>query len=944
MTLDRDYYEKKIQALTDENRKLKRRIQKLEAALKATERDDNIQEQVREAPVKSQSYDRPSRGAETKSGSVIDKYASPAEKIELYLSLFKGRSDVYAERFIHSKTGKPGYAPKKLPYYERTNENIYEPYTPNVIQQHLLGKLIVGVFPITLEDTCYFLAIDLDAENWEEDVRALREVCSSFDIPVSVERSQSGNGAHCWFFFQSEVKASTARKLGSELIRQAMTRRHELDFASFDRLFPNQDTVPKGGLGNLIALPLQKQARTNGNSLFVDERFEPIEDQWAYLSSVKKISDEELYTYIEKLKETNGESLTDSQAKPDRSVERNDFPESVTIKLSHMLYIEKEGISSKGLSQLKWMAAFFNPEFYQLQAMRRSTYRVQRVISCHEETARHLLLPRGLKDKVMELLKSLSVQVHIQDERNKGDKLLVKFNGILRPQQQEAVSNLLKHDTGVLCGSTAFGKTVAAIDLIAERKVNTLILVNKFSLANQWKKRLAEFLEWEEAESDEVVAGQLGGRKKALTNRIDVALLQSLYRKGEVNECVENYGMIIVDECHHISAFSFESVLKKADPMYVYGLTATPKRKDGHEAIIHMQCGDIRYQDNAKKQAEDRPFSHTLVTRFTPLDPSIRQGENLQALYSELISSEDRNQMIVRDVIKNTKEKRYGLVLTERIEHIEILEASLKEEMDDVYILSGSQGRKKNNEVMEILETLAEDKPFVIISTGKYIGEGFDDSRLDTLFLAMPISYKTRVQQYAGRLHRLHEGKIDVRVYDYADIHLPVLERMYQKRLKGYASMGYRLQDEGQKNRRQAIFNADNFSDALTFDLNHSKETVVISSPSVSRKQSEKMLKTLEKLNADVKLITKSASEINNSRHRKSRERLISELEQSRLTIQVSENVFHRFVIIDQRIIWYGSIDVLGSQSKESTFMRIESPVLAKEMEKLVGENTSEEN
>lgn len=479
--------------------------------------------------------------------------------------------------------------------------------------------------------------------------------------------------------------------------------------------------------------------------------------------------------------------------------------------------------------------------------------------------------------------------------------------------------------------------------MIAKRKVNTLILVNKVSLANQWRKRIEEFLEWEEIEGEKSRVGQLGGGKKTLTNKIDVALLQSLYRKREVHPSVENYGMIIVDECHHISAFSFESVLKKANPSYVYGLTATPKRKDGHQAIIHMQCGDIRYQDNAKKRAKERPFSHTLVTRFTPLDPSIRQGENMQGLYSDLISNENRNQMIVQDVIKNAQEQRYSLVLTERIEHIEILEGLLKEELDEVYILSGSQGRKINNEVMKKLESHESDSSFVILLTGKYIGEGFDDSRLDALFIAMPISWKGRLQQYAGGLHRLHEGKSDVRIYDYADIHLPVLERMYQKRLKGYASMGYQIKDESKGKNRQAIFYTDNYSDVVLNDLNRSKETVLISSPSLSRKQSERMLKTLDGLNSNVKVMTKRPSEISNSRQRKSRDLLISELEQSSLTIKVSNSIFHRFVIIDQQIIWYGSIDVLGTQSREGTFMRIESPVLAREMEKVMDESQSEE-
>lgn len=935
MTKEEKNLTREIQKLKEENSILKKEVQRLKIALKHTQQLSEVEkQQLSKTPLVKESIEISSKNTDEGSNETINKFSSPAKKIELYASLFKGRSDVYAEKFIHSKTGKPGYAPKKRPYWERTDENPYISYTPDVINQHLTGLIIAGLFPITLDDKCYLLAIDLDGNEWMEDVKVIREVCSSYDIPISVERSQSGNGSHCWFFFETEVNASVARKMGTELIRQAMNRRHELDFASFDRLFPNQDTVPTGGLGNLIALPLQKQVRKNGNSLFIDEQFDPIEDQWAYLSSIKKITAEQLFNYVEKLKADNGQvDLSDNGSK--QSLSASNFPETVHIKLGNMLYIEKDEISSKGLSHLKWMAAFYNPEFYQLQAMRRSTYRVPRVITCHEETTSQLLLPRGLKEKVVDLLEGLNISVKIDDVRNKGKKLSVQFNGDLRPEQAEAVKKMNNHDTGVLCGSTAFGKTIAAINLIAEKKVNTLILVNKVSLANQWRKRLQEFLITEDSDDEIVQVGQLGGGKKTLTNQIDVALLQSLYRKGEVHECVDNYGMIIVDECHHISAFSFENVLKKSNPTYVYGLTATPVRKDGHHPIIHMQCGDIRYQDDVKKVAEERPFSHVLVPRFTPLDPTLNQESNLQSVYSDLITNESRNKMIIEDVVNNAKENRKGLVLTERIEHVEMLEKLLKEELEHVYVLSGRQGKKKNESVMNKLENLSEDSCFTIVSTGKYIGEGFDEARLDSLFLAMPISWKGRLQQYAGRLHRLHEGKSEVRIYDYADIHMPILERMYQKRLKGYAGMGYKVQTDTQDKLKQLIFDSGNYYNSLKQDLVASTNQILISSPSLSQKQIDTIKDDLRQLKSEITIITKSPDTIKNAEHRKYKNQLLTELTRLGFSVTDSDSVYQRYVIVDHSIIWYGSIDLLGRQFSDSSFMRIESPVLAREIEQM---------
>lgn len=917
--------------LKAENQKLRKENKRLKAEVKSLKKE--LEKFYRVTRIEENPNSR-YQTAKVDSPSSFDKYASVSDKVKLFASLFKGRTDVYAEHFINSKTGKRGYAPKKLPYWERTEEKQYVPLTLKVYEEHLRGNHVMGLFPITSEDECSFLAIDLDKENWKKDVEALNEVCEQYSVPISVERSQSGNGAHIWIFFSGKVKASVARKLGTELLNTAMQIRHELSFDSFDRLFPNQDFVPKGGFGNLIALPLQKEARENGNSVFVNKEFLPFEDQWAYLSSIEKMNKEIVAELIQRLQKENEDISQNTHDNAHSSLSKLDFPDKVTLLLSNMIFIKKEGISSRALHTLKWLAAFHNPEFYQLQAMRRSTYRVQRVISCHEESSEYLGLPRGVWDDVEKLFNTYSVKLEVEDLRENSNAIVVEFNGSLRPQQEEAVARLLEHDNGVLCGTTAFGKTVAALNLIAKRKLNTLILVNKVSLAEQWQKRIDEFLTFDK--NREEMVGQLGGGKKNLTSTIDVALLQSLYRKNEVHECVKNYGMIIVDECHHISAFSFESVLKQANAKAIYGLTATPKRKDGHHPIIHMQCGPIRYQDDMKAQTNKRPFDHIMKAKFTPLDPSLTKERTIQETYSKLVGNEQRNQIIIKDIIENAKEKRCALVLTERIEHIEILYKELSQKMKNVFKLSGNLTAKKNKETIEKISSLSDNHSFTIVSTGKYIGEGFDESRLDTLFLAMPISWKGRLQQYAGRLHRLHEGKSEVKIIDYADIHVPVLEKMFQKRLKGYRSMGYSIQMNDMGN-SQSIFGYSEFEKKLKEDFMKAKEKIMISSPSLTVKGAKVGYNLIKehKDNVEVMFFTKNPSEITNKNYRKSREKIIADFKKE-FKVNTKNDVFQSCVIIDDSVLWYGSIQLMGYNTKENSFIRLESPALVKEFKDIL--------
>jgi superfamily II DNA or RNA helicase len=905
--------------------------------------------------------------------ATISNNSSPTEKIQLFQSLFKGRTDVFARRWENKKKETSGYSPAcanewksglcgkpKVSCTDCQNKD-YIPFDEKIIEAHLRGEnnTVVGIYPLLQNETCHFLAIDFDDEGWQKDVATLREVCASFDIQIAIERSRSGNGAHLWFFFEQPLSASLARKFGSAILTYAMSKRHDIPFKSYDRLFPNQDTMPKGGFGNLIALPLQKAARTNGNSEFIDESFQSYPDQWAFLSSIERLSEKRIEFLITKLCDGNElgtlKKDVEEEQKPWETVRielrKDDFPSEISITKANMLFIPKEGCTQRALNQMKRLAAFKNPEFYKAQAMRLSTFNKPRVISCSDETNDYLCLPRGCEPDLQDLPKQFKFKIEWDDKTNHGRQINVGFKGELRGEQPIAVSNLMENNNGILCGTTAFGKTVAAIKLIAERKVNTLILVNRISLLAQWKARIEEFLTINEilAETTETkkkkkkrsLVGQYGGGKKELTGIIDIAVMQSLSREGEVDECVKNYGMVIVDECHHVSAFSFELILKNITAKYVYGLTATPTRKDGHHPIITMQCGPIRFRDDAKKQAELRPFDHCIIPRFTPFRiPSSEEKEaSITGLYAALVDDETRNQQIIGDVVRSYNEGRNCLVLTERTAHVESLANELQKQIPEVFAITGGQGAKASKEALMLISEASADKPLTIVATGRYIGEGFDEPRLDTLFLAMPISWKGTLQQYAGRLHRLYEGKKEVIVYDYVDIHVRMLEKMYHKRLLGYASIGYKMKgSELPEEVANIIFDKDNFLSVYTADIRNARNEILIVSPFITRKRTQQMSIDLQyaiSMGLQVSIITRSSDDYK-PKDLASWNESVSILKNIGATLEFKPNIHQKFAIIDQKTVWYGSINLLSFGSAEESMMRIVSGNVAYELARTV--------
>ncbi|TMH37792.1 MAG: hypothetical protein E6H66_01390 [Betaproteobacteria bacterium] len=756
----------------------------------------------------------PVDGAVSTTADASIRYDSPtAEKVTLFRSLFRGREDIYPIRW-ESKAGRSGYSPAcnnewvpgicEKPRIKCTDclNQAFPPVSDDAVYEHLSGRRTLGVYPLLPDDTTWFIAADFDGSTWHADAMAYAASCRELSIPAYIEISRSGDGAHIWIFFDSPIAASQARQLASAAITRACARHRTLTFASYDRLFPSQDTLPKGGFGNLIALPLQRKARDRGASVFVDDGWRAFPDQWAFLARVERMPLLAVDAVLTRATREDGvlgvrsvsfgeDAIDDPWTLPPsrRQIESRiagPMPHKVKVVSANMLFIAKEGLSDALINRLVRLAAFQNPEFYEAQSLRLSTFGKPRIIGCAEDFPNHLALPRGCADEVRDLLRDCGIELDVEDKRHDGNPIDASFHGVLRPEQAQAVDAVLAHRIGVLCAPTAFGKTVIAAALIAARKTNTLIIVHRTQLLDQWRNRLSAFLE-----IDDRSIGVIGAGKRSPTGAIDIGVMQSLVRKGVVRDVVAAYGQVIVDECYHVSAFSFERVMKEAKARFVLGLTATPVRRDGHHPIIFMQCGPIRFRgSNTRAMTQLR---HVVIPRRTGFSTE-NAVNGIQSLFRVLWQSNDRNALIVRDIRSALAEGRNPLVLTERKDHLDQLADILQgTAATEVIVLSSGMGRRRQAAAFGRLEEPSAKYRRVVLATGRFIGEGFDDPWLDTLFLAMPISWRGTLQQYAGRLHREHADKYEVRIYDYVDADVPTLQRMFSKRLRGYRAMGYMI-------------------------------------------------------------------------------------------------------------------------------------------------------
>ena len=894
----------------------------------------------------------------------VSKRSPLSDKIALFMSLFQGRPDVYARRW-ESRNGRCGYSPACKNEWKKgvclkpkgkcaeCSHAEYPPYNEEAIAAHLSGSCVLGIYPLLQDERCRFLAIDFDEERWQDDVRMVAGTCRAQGVPCAVEVSRSGNGAHLWIFFSESVEAMKARTLGSALLTLTMREHARLSFKSYDRMFPNQDTMPKGGFGNLIALPLQVAAARHGGSLFVDERLNPYADQWMFLSGVQKLSASQVDEALARLHtpplgalRTEEDEMPKPWQRRSAELKPGDVPSSVEITLADRLYIPVESFSDRAQNQLKRLVAFRNPQFYRAQAMRMPVWSIPRVICCAEYDGDFLALPRGCMDDVTEWLTSNHVEIKAHDERCPGRSIDVAFNGALREEQADALKALSAYDNGILSATTAFGKTVVAAALIAEKKVNTLVLVHRSQLMTQWKERLEQFLTINEElpslpkrrgrQKKRELVGLYGANKDTRGGVIDIAMLQSMGGADEIREWIGDYGMVIVDECHHVPAVSFEQVMKAVRSKYSYGLTATPKRQDGHHPILHMYLGPIRHHVDAKRQALRRPFSHIMIPRFTGARLRVDADSRAPAIvqyYDQLLRDDLRNDLIVRDVLECLKDGRNCLILSERTEHVRKLTALLRGQGQAVYMLLGGQTGAKMKEQMQALKDAPANAPLIVCATGKYIGEGFDDARLDTLFLTMPISWQGTLAQYVGRLHRLHEGKREVRVYDYIDNSAAMLEKMYHKRLKGYASIGYTVaagQDAALDS--DIIYNQITFQDRFLQDVRQARESVVIVSPYVTVKRVkwiEAALAQCVQTRVKVTVLTR-APEMLPVSSQSGAWTAMKMLEALRVEVVCREAIHQKYAVIDGSVVWYGSINLLSFGASQESVMRLVSGSIAR--------------
>ena len=887
------------------------------------------------------------------------------EKVDLFWNTFQGREDVFARRWYSPSTGKSGYQPVCLKEWNREfcdkkkhkcaecPNREFKKLDYKDIFRHLEGKDpngrdVIGLYSIMPDHTCRFLCCDFDDKSCEQgfkkDVMAYLNVCREWNIPAYIERSRSGNGAHVWILFAEPIKAQLARRLGNAILTEAMDREGKLTFKSYDRFFPNQDFMPEGGIGNLVALPLQGQARRNGSSIFVDDNFEPYADQWAYLQGMRKMSLAEVEHAVNHHCSTEplGTLSKSKESAPwerpvPKPMDKSDFPKEITIVRSDGIYIPLNGLSAKVVNHLKRLAAFKNPEFYAKLGMRLPTYNLPRIISCSELSDDYLILPRGCGEAAVDFFTSNGVDVQVEDKTNSGIKIEVEFNGKLLPEQQEAVKALTRHNSGILFAVPGFGKTVIGAALIAEKKVNTLILVHTKALLDQWRERLEEYLSTDFKPSTEIKGrgrrkqfkqfGALSSTKNSLNGRIDIALLQSCISDNDVKPFVREYGMVIVDECHHAPAVNFERVLKEVKAKYVYGLTATPIRKDGHQPIIFMQCGEIRYSSDSKTQQSRQDFQRRLVPRFTSLRPLNYDGKDYNQALDELQASDYRNELIIEDIAANLAEGRTPLVLTAWTSHVDILVEECREICHNVIRLVGNDTPKAKREALAALRAVPNDAPVVVVATGKYVGEGFDLPRLDTLMLALPVSWKGLIAQYTGRLHRNFPGKKEVRIYDYVDLRFPVCEKMYRKRLHGYRNVGYTfgLPTEGLFGESTAgtFFDTDNFERQLLSDLFTAKNSIVISTYQLKWNHAPKIIELLQ---ASLIRGVSITIVITGTDHR--------EQEMAQMGI----NILHRpdckmhTAIIDQKLSWYGNINFIGRPLADANAIRLKSPDFAMQL------------
>lgn len=938
-------------------------------------------------PEKAAEYD-PNQGAR-----IIHPKKITEEMANLFFARFWGRQDVYAKRNEKKGTGEASYFPQCNNFWQevcpkRYKQKIsckdcprqsYRQLTKRDILAHLRGESynssdVIGVYPLLNNGTCRFLVYDFDnhekgAEKydfantddaWMEEVEAMRTICQLNGIDPLVERSRSGKGAHIWIFFDKAIPAAVARKFGFALLEKGAEQINLTSFRYYDRMLPAQDMLPDGGLGNLIALPLQGKALRNGNSAFIDRNWNAYPNQWEILWSKPKLSVEFIETKMSEwsvasIWDADGEN-TENRDRPwekKKNFNRTDVEGILNITLSNGIFVDCLNLKPAIQNRIRRMAAIRNPIYYKNQAIGTANFDTSQWIYLGKDhLSGYIEIPRGLYGNLVENAENAGISYEVKDERQKGKHINVTFKGELRTEQKPALDEMMKHDNGILHAATAFGKTVVCSAMIAEKKVNTLIILESSALLEQWKNALEQFLDIQEALPEyktktgrvrvrKSLVGKLQGAHDSLTGIIDIAMAGSLCKKGEWHPLLEQYGMVIVDECHHAASDTIANVLKEVKARYVYGVTATPKRADGLEKIIYMLIGPIRYSYTAKEKAETQGIDHFVYPRFTRTVPPRGVADKMHPneAYQMIRDNEVRDEQILADVRECIKAGRTPVVLSKYKDHSQKLYERMNEYADKVFLMTGDNSKKEHKKICEQLQAVSPEETMVLVATGSLIGEGFDFPRLDTLIMATPVSFRSVVEQYAGRLNRDYEGKRDVIIYDYVDSHISMFDKMYVKRLKAYKQIGYEICSglHGEKQTANAIFDSENYQEVYKKDLLEADKSIVISSPAISGPKVYELidlLKEKQALGIEVTIVTWTPDSYGYG-DAAYWMKLHEDMRQAGFYMKTVEDSCEHFAIIDQELVWYGNMNLLAKEKIEDSMMRVKGKGIAAELMEL---------
>ena len=961
----------RIQALEDENRLLKERLD--EAGVSYADIVSGDAQGVVEL------YD-PDQGARIKKFDVTDKIAS-----DFFMMFCRGRKDLYDLRYTNPKTGKNGYYTQCFNRWDRgchiqkkdgvrckdCELRAYKPVTLPLIKAHMNGtdpngNDVVAIYPMLENNLCQLLVFDFDNhakgaeqedyanidDRWKEEINALRRICKNLDVDAVVERSRSGRGAHLWIFFKEMIPARLARKFGFALLEKGAESVNLKSFKYYDRMIPTQDALPEGGLGNVIALPLQGMALKSGNSAFVDENWNAYEDQLKVLAGTRRLTRQEIEDYLSLWYSTgftSEDNGTDAPWDKNSEIEAGSVKGVVRIVLADRIYIDSSGMSNKTKRQLRRMATFSNKQYFQNQAMDMPNYDESRFIYLGSDEGKYIVLPRGLREDILKKFDNAGISYKMEDKRTKGRELNISFKGELRESQIPAVETMLENETGILHAATAFGKTVVCCDMIARRGISTLILVDRADLMNQWIKRLDEFLDIDEelpeyqtktgrTRKRKSLIGNLQGAHDTLTGIVDVAMIRSLKKKGVFHPMLKEYAQVYFDECHHAASDSAIEVLQEINAKYVYGVTATPKRGDGKEKINEFLLGPIRYRFTAKDRAEEQNIDHLVYPRFTR---TVKPHHLSKTPYGndayELIRNNDvRDEQIIRDVADCVQAGRTPVVLTKYVDHANKLSERLKKYADRLILLTGANGTKVRRAQVKELNEVDDSDSLILVGTGSLLGEGFDFPRLDTLFMATPVSGENVVEQYVGRLNRDYDGKENVIVYDYVDSHIPKFDKMYAARLKAYKKIGYELcvNMDGEKQKANAIYDIENYAETYWKDLEEANSAVVVSSPRLNNQKVDRIINMLGKrqeLGVKVTIVTWHPDAYKYGKD-DVRMELMERLRKAGFEIRLVEESCEHYAVIDNEIVWYGSVNLLSKEDAEDNLMRVCSKDIAAEL------------